>query len=114
NPHNGHLAMLARAGVPGLTLWALVQVTWAWSVLRAYVWSRRLGERNWPELFLFLLGYWIAFMINASFDVYLEGPMGGIWYWTVYGVGLAAVAIHRTDPAALADLGCAGDAEGPP
>ncbi|HEX4591327.1 MAG TPA: O-antigen ligase family protein, partial [Gemmataceae bacterium] len=95
NPHNGHLTMLARSGVPGLALWLLVQLSWAVSVFLAYRESRRRGEQTWPELFLFLLAYWLAFMINTSFDVYLEGPMGGVWYWTVYGVGLAAVAIHR-------------------
>ena len=63
--------------------------------------SRRLGEHPWPELFLFLLGYWLAFMINASFDVFLEGPMGGIWFWTVYGVGLAAVWLYKYHPAVL-------------
>jgi len=99
------LAMLARAGVPGLSLWLFVHLSWAAAVLGAYIRSRRLGDQRWSELFLFLLGYWIAFMMNATFDVYLEGPMGGIWYWTVYGVGLAAMAIHRQHPAILDQLG---------
>ena len=98
NPHNGHLAMLARAGLPGFTLWVLVQLAWGWSVLGAYRRSRRLQQGRWPDLFLFLLAYWTAFIVNASFDVFLEGPMGGIWFWTVYGVGLAAVWLHRHDP----------------
>jgi hypothetical protein len=34
-------------------------------------------------------------MVNTSFDVFIEGPMGGIWYWTLYGVGLAALAEER-------------------
>ena len=52
-------------------------------------------------MFLFLLAYWLAFMINTAFDVFLEGPMGGIWFWTIYGVGLAALWLYRHDPAAL-------------
>src|SRR5207244_3042369 len=36
NPHNGHLTMLARAGIPGLVLWGLVQLSWAVSVFAAY------------------------------------------------------------------------------
>ena len=27
--------------------------------------------------------------MNASFDVYLQGPMGGIWYWSIIGLGIA-------------------------
>jgi hypothetical protein len=101
NPHNGHLAMLARAGVPGFALWVLVQLTWAGALVTAYVRSRRCGDQQWSALFLFLLGYWVAFVVNASFDVYLEGPMGGIWFWTVYGVGLAAVWVYRHNPTSL-------------
>ena len=102
NPHNGHLNMLARAGVPGLVLWLLVHLSWAATVLRAYLDSRRRGEERWSQLFMVLLAYWIAFMINTSFDVYIEGPMGGIWYWTVFGVGLAAVANYREAVCGLA------------
>ncbi len=36
SPHNGHLTMLARAGVPGLTLWILFQLSFAVTVGRAY------------------------------------------------------------------------------
>jgi len=43
-------------------------------------------------------------MVNASFDVLLEGPMGGIWFWTVYGVGLAAMWIYQRYPEILEDL----------
>ncbi len=57
-------------------------------------------------MFLFLLAYWMAFMINTAFDVFLEGPMGGIWFWTVYGIGLAAVWLHKHNPAVLAGLPC--------
>ena len=34
SPHNGHLTILARAGVPGLLLWGLTQLGWAVAVLR--------------------------------------------------------------------------------
>ena len=44
------------------------------------------------------LAYWGAFMANASFDVFIEGPMGGIWLWTVFGAGLAAVWTYRRHP----------------
>ena len=101
SPHNGHLTMLARAGVPGLILWLAVHLFWACAMCGELVASRRKGEVAWTGLFLFLLAYWLAFMVNGSFDVFLEGPMGGIWLWTIYGVGLAAISIHRLRPDVL-------------
>ena len=63
--------------------------------------ARREGRRRWAGLFLFLSAYWTAFLVNAAFDVYLEGPMGGIWFWSVFGVGLAAARIHVRWPQVL-------------
>jgi hypothetical protein len=42
-------------------------------------------------------------VINMAFDVYLEGPQGGIWFWSVLGLGVAALTIQdrqrRREPA---------------
>jgi O-antigen ligase len=107
DPHNGHLTMLARAGLPGLLLWALVQGSWACSLLGGYLRSQQAGDERWAGVFLFVGAYWLAFMINTAFDVFLEGPMGGIWFWTVYGVGLAALWIYKHNPEVLDWLACA-------
>ena len=101
SPHNGTLTILARSGVPGLVLWGLVQLSWAIGMLVGYYRSRLRGEGRWAGVFLFLLAYWTAFMLNFTFDVSLEGPMAGIWFWTVYGVGLAAMWIHKYHPKTL-------------
>jgi hypothetical protein len=45
-------------------------------------------------MFVALGGYWVAFIVNASFDVFLEGPMGGVWFWVLFGFGLAAVRVY--------------------
>jgi O-antigen ligase len=103
SPHNGHLTMLARAGVPGFILWVLVQVSWWWVMARGYLRSRQAGHERWAGLFLFLLAYGVAFMINTTFDVFIEGPMGGVWYWTVYGTGLAALRVYRHAPELLSE-----------
>jgi O-antigen ligase len=102
--------MLARAGVPGFVLWVLVQFAWLRQMLRRYRVSRTAGQRRWSQLFLFLIAYWLAFLVNASFDVSLEGPMAGIWFWTLFGVGLAAGRIHHRCPAVLEGGGPAGAA----
>jgi len=33
----------------------------------------------------------------------MEGPMGGIWFWSIIGVGLAAMWIHDREPQRLAE-----------
>jgi hypothetical protein len=110
SPHNGHLTILARAGVPGLALWVLAQMSWGYCVIREYRRSRRCGDSRWAAVLLFLFLYWLAFMINASFDVFIEGPMGGIWFWVIYGVGLSAVWLHRHWPEVLHETESPGGA----
>jgi hypothetical protein len=34
-------------------------------------------------------------VLSGSVDVALEGPVLGIWFWTIHGVGLAALILHR-------------------
>jgi hypothetical protein len=101
SPHNGHLTMLARMGVPGLALWIVLQGSWAIGIGWNYLAARRRGEQRWAGLFMTMLVYWCAFMANASFDVFLEGPVGGIWMWSLFGVGLGAMWVFRNAPEAL-------------
>jgi hypothetical protein len=101
SPHNGHLTYLARGGVPQLVLHIAVQVSWSLVTFIAFVHAWRSGRKHWRDFFAFLIIYHLAFLMNATFDVYLEGPMGAIWFWCVYGTGLAAVRIYRTNPAVL-------------
>ncbi len=86
SPHNSHLTFLARSGVPGFVLWIILQGAWAVAMLRAFVRGKRSGS-PWAGLFAWLLAYWLAFLIEAGFDVSLEGPMVGIPFWTVFGIG---------------------------
>ena len=98
SPHNCHMTVLARMGVPGLCLWLVVHLGWVWLILVSMVRSWHAGEQRWVAFFFWIFNYWMAIMINASFDVVLEGPQGGIWYWTVYGIGLAGLWIHQEQP----------------
>jgi len=101
SPHSVHMTFLARAGVPGLALWALTQLTWIAGIIRGYVRARRRRDLRWQGVFLFLGCYWGAFLINASFDVFIEGPMGGIWFWCLFGAGLGAIWVFERCPDAL-------------
>jgi len=95
SPHNSHLTFLARSGVPGFAVWVLLQGTFAVSLWTAYRRARRLGRDNWAVLNLWILCYWLAFMVNGAFDVFLEGPQGGIWFWCVFGFGMAVLEVQR-------------------
>jgi hypothetical protein len=95
SPHSAHVNFLARSGVPGLLLWTLLQGTFGFVMIRAYLRARRLQKERWARLNLWLLAYWAAFLTNASVDVYLEGPPGGIWFWTLLGFGVALTEAQR-------------------
>jgi O-antigen ligase len=97
-PHNTHMTVLARMGVPGLSVWLVLQLTFAGSMLTALLRARRRGNVFWARIDAWLLAYWTAMVINTSFDPYLEGPQGSIWFWTVFGLGLAALQLQRLHP----------------
>jgi O-Antigen ligase len=94
SPHNVHMTILARSGVIGLALWLLLQGVWFTQVLRRHIRAKRARHSQWAAMFLALAAYWVAFLVNASFDVFLEGPMGGVWFWVLFGFGLAAVRVY--------------------
>jgi len=95
-PHNAHLNFLARAGVPGLALWILVCVTWFAMLMSRMMAARANGDMDWSRLFLWVACYGLSMLINASFDVALEGPMLGIWFWCLIGLGIGMSLIYDT------------------
>jgi hypothetical protein len=95
SPHNVHMTLLARAGVPGVVLWWLVLICWAGMLVSALMAARARGHEDWAKLFLWPLCYAASIIINATFDVTLEGPMQGIWFWCLFGFGTALVMVYR-------------------
>ncbi len=96
SPHSAHLNVLARMGVPGLALWLLLQAGFGASMLRSYFRARRHGATLWCQIDVWLLAFWLAMIVNASVDVFFEGPQGGIWFWSIFGLGLAAIGIQKS------------------
>jgi hypothetical protein len=76
SPHNFHLNVLARFGYPVFLLWIF------WIVIHL----KQINVRRHPEFQILILIAFLAFIINASFDVYLEGPMGAFPFWTWLGI----------------------------
>lgn len=95
SPHNAHMTILARTGVPGLVVWLLFLTSWLGMMAGAFWDARRRGEREWAGTFLFVGCYALACVINATFDVAFEGPMQGVWFWCLIGIGLGAVMVFR-------------------
>jgi O-antigen ligase/polysaccharide polymerase Wzy-like membrane protein len=95
SPHNIHMTVLARSGVPGLALWVLALVAWFTALMNAHIVARRRGETQWANLFLWVACYELAILIDASFDVALEGPMLGVWFWSLFGFGIASTMVYR-------------------
>jgi hypothetical protein len=89
------MTILARAGVPGLALWLLFLISWLGVITNAMLTARRRGHTEWAGLFLFIGCYAVSCVINATFDVALEGPMQGIWFWSLVGFGIGSVMIYR-------------------
>ncbi|MGA2494107.1 MAG: O-antigen ligase family protein [Roseiarcus sp.] len=95
SPHNAHMTILARAGIPGVTLWGVFLAAWLGAMLHTMSLARRDGMADWAGLLLFIACYASACLINASFDVALEAPMQGIWFWCLIGFGAGATMIYR-------------------
>lgn len=83
DPHNVFMTFLARSGLPGLLLFTLVICAVLIMAVRA------LTKARTDSVFLvWALGYFIACLIDGCFDVYVENPMGGVWFWTLLGTVL--------------------------
>jgi O-antigen ligase len=93
SPHNVHMTILARMGVPGVLAWITLLVALLWYLFRAC----RASFLPIPERSLagWALCYLVAFIVNASFDVFLEGPQGGIWFWSMVGIATAVVRAYQ-------------------
>jgi len=78
SPHNFHLNIMARFGVLLFMIWTYFLIQIIKPLFKKQLQGRRL-----------LIGcILLAFLINASFDVFLEGPMGAFPFWTWLGLYL--------------------------
>jgi hypothetical protein len=95
SPHNCHFTILARTGVPGLALWLLTVASWSAAMVASMIRARLRGDQAWANFFVLVFCYALGFLIDATFDVTLEGPMAGIWFWSLIGVGTGATMVYR-------------------
>ncbi|WP_412068174.1 O-antigen ligase family protein [Rubrivirga sp. IMCC43871] len=113
SPHNSHLTVLARGGVPLFLGWLALQGWWFISVAAAARRARRRKLDAWAAFYAVCGALWLGAHVNASFDVYLEGPMGAVWFWTVFGLALAGVRLQESHPHLLDDVRALGPSAPP-
>lgn len=75
-PHNFHLNILARFGF-------IFFFIWIWWI---GIHMKNIRASNGNEFSVMVLVMMMAFLVNSSFDVYLEGPMGAFPFWTWLGI----------------------------
>ena len=76
SPHNFHLTILARFGYFVFITW----IIWLFSLFKP-LFTRKLAGKT-----LAITSILLAFIINGSFDVFFEGPMGAFPFWTFVGL----------------------------
>jgi hypothetical protein len=76
SPHNFHLTILARFGYFVFIAW----IIWLVSLFKP-LFTRKLAGKT-----LAITSILLAFIINGSFDVFFEGPMGAYPFWTFVGL----------------------------
>jgi hypothetical protein len=76
SPHNFHLNILGRYGVPFFVLWVYWMI-----ILIKPIKLKQISQYSFTLLIILFV-----FILNASLDVYLEGPMGAFPFWTFIGL----------------------------
>jgi hypothetical protein len=84
SPHNFHLTIIARFGYIIFFIW----VYWLYLLFKPLFTKKLSGKM------LGLTCILLAFVINGSFDVFFEGPMGAFPFWTLVGLLLIEEYYH--------------------
>ncbi len=84
SPHNFHLTIIARFGYIIFFIW----IYWL------YLLFKPLFKKQLSGKMLGLTSIILAFIINGSFDVFFEGPMGAFPFWTLVGLLLVEEYYH--------------------
>ncbi len=94
SPHNYFITVYGRLGMVGLVGFVAI----VWFMIRGALRASILVSRR--KLDNETLGYWCAawvLLISGTFGVVLEGPMGGVLFWSF--LGLAASGLYAADQA---------------
>ncbi len=95
SPHNAHINFLGRGGVPGLIFWLLLLGTVYWQLFQCYRRALQAGRQELASINLWVMAWLFGFIAYMSFEVYMEGPQGGIPFWCLIGFAIALTEAQR-------------------
>lgn len=85
DPHNSYIAILARLGFIGFSIFALIVITYLHLVSKAI----RSSIGHIKQYHILSFACFVAVAIFAAFNVTLEGPYHGIFFWIYIGINMA-------------------------
>jgi|GEM_PF-1446435 len=92
HPHNSFLWILNRMGIVGFGVFCFLILKFYGSGIRAY---RRMNAGKYKAYLLAFLSSHFCISIFAFFNVVLEGPSMGIFFWIVMGLTMALINIEK-------------------
>lgn len=95
NPHNLFLGVLARAGWISAIMLVAFYVSLFVGLMRI---NQRAAHGSVRTLAQLSGVYLIVCIINASTDVFLEGPQNAIPHWICIGLAWRLIGLHRAPP----------------
>ena len=98
HPHNSFLWILNRMGIIGFGVFCFLILKFYSSGIRAY---KRMNAGKSKAYLLALLSSHLCISIFAFFNVVLEGPSMGIFFWIIMGLTMALIKIEREQPEEL-------------
>jgi O-antigen ligase len=113
NPHNSHVGVLARMGIVGAALWALLWITWLVEIVSLRRRLMQRGRSSEAAVAGWLIISVVAILVNAIFDPTLEGPQVGWWLWAFLGFGIGMSVLDRWNRLPVLNLGGEAPADRP-
>jgi O-antigen ligase len=92
HPHNSFLWILNRMGIIGFGVFCFLILKFYSSGIRAY---RRMNAGKYKAYLLAFLSSHFSIAIFAFFNVVLEGPSMGIFFWIVMGLTTALINMDK-------------------
>jgi hypothetical protein len=97
NAHNSHMTIFARSGYLGVGLWFAMWAIWYIMMLRSRRALAARGLRVEAAVAVVAMATALAILVNAVFDPSIEGPPVSAWTWSMFGLGLGLMTLHRPD-----------------
>jgi O-antigen ligase len=92
HPHNSFLWILNRMGIIGFGIFCFLILKFYSSGIKAY---KRMNAGKSKAYLLALLSSHFCISIFAFFNVVLEGPSMGIFFWIIMGMTMALIKIEK-------------------